>query len=514
MQQGSYGNIRGHLTFLRDSYRGGYFYTNPAQSILNSVSISDTAVDKDGFVIPISTTNFSSYLTPYDGESASSFSNRTKTAAYINLVRPVVSAYVDAATSKVSRNFGKLGTGISSDIDTQGSSYDEFLRNAATDSCVYGWTFVVVDVQPNDPTKVRYVLVDPTKVERVVVDDYGKIEDFLYITQAEIANAAAPAIQSISAVRINSSGISILQGTVDYNKGYDPNNLKVVSNVPLAPGLNGQLPVIVSFYQKDTSSLIPMGISLVETQAQIGREVYNLQSYSQDILRMHFPQLIYPIKASNGSLTPEAQRAMGTKVALTYDSETNAPSFISPSKDSTDALKAQSDWLIEKAMAAAYLDLNSSSGVNSSGFALTIKSREFENAVKRFAKELSKFETKLLDISAKIVGIQGDPAYSVNYPDNFSPIDISSALQTVKTVLDLSKEYDIGETAKKEALIFIVTNALGLSDEINSKMIKEISKANTAPAIVPAPEQIQSIASQDQPSVSQSQPTAEPSANS
>lgn len=482
MQVATYDNIRAYLTFLRDSYRGGYHYSNPAQSVLSSVSVSEYAVDKDGNPIPISTSAFSSYLIPHDGESAASFSSRNRMASYINLVKPVVSAYVDAVSSKPPmRNFGKVTQGIGNDVDTMGSSYDEFVRNVATENCIYGWTFIIVDVQPNDPTKIRFILVDPTKVIFLKTDDFGRIIDFAFVNQAEIANASAPAIQDVVFTRINDGGIHTLTGRVDFSKGFNLDEMEVTNSVPLAPGLRGQIPVVVSYYQRDTSSLVPVGISLVESQAQIGREVYNLQSYSQDILRMSFPQLTYPIKTSNGSLTPEAQIGMGTKLTLTYDSDTNAPSYISPSKDTTDALKAQSDWLIDKAFAAAHLDLNSAAGVNSSGFALTVKSREFENAVRRFAKEMGKFETKLLDLASKILGIQGDPGFSVSYPDKFSPVDMGAALQNAKSVLDLSKEYQIGETAKKEALLFIITNALGLSDEVSQIVVKEVAKANAQP---------------------------------
>ena len=482
MQIGTYQNIRGHLLFLKDSYRGGYNYTNPAESTLASVNLYVNNISEDGTLSRVSAGNFRSYLIPHEGESVSSFSSRIKIASYINLVQPVVSAYVDSVmTKKIERTFGKLENHMSDNVDFQGSSYEEFLKNVAIDACVEGWTFVFVDVNPEDPTKIRYVLIDPTKVELIAVDDFGKIIDFAFVTQSEVANASAPAVQNITLVRINSDGIHTLRGNVNYEKGYDINKLEKVETIELAPGLNGKLPIVTCFYQKDTSSIIPVGISLIETQAAIGREVYNLQSYAQDILRMHFPQLTYPIKGSGGGggeLTPEAARAMGTTVALTYDSETNPPNYINPSKDSTDALKAQSDWLIEKAMAAAYLDLNSSSGVNSSGFALTIKSREFENAVKRFSSELSKFEKKLLQVSSEVLGISGDPGFVVRYPDKFSPNDIASALQTAKTVLDISKEYNIGTVAKQEALIFIVTNALGLSDEIAASVIKEIRNLN------------------------------------
>ena len=189
----------------------------------------------------------------------------------------------------------------------------------------------MIDVNPEDATKVRYILIDPTKVDFIKVNDYGKIIDFGFVSQSEVANASAPAIQNITLTRINEKGIHILSGKVNYEKGYNPDELTVVEHIPLAPGLNGNLPILACYYQKDTASIVPVGISLIETQAAIGREVYNLQSYSQDILRMHFPQLTYPIKESNGALTPEAQKAMGTTTAITYDSETNAPSYISPS---------------------------------------------------------------------------------------------------------------------------------------------------------------------------------------
>lgn len=484
MQVGSYQNIKGRLHFLKDSYRGGYNYANPSQSTLSDVSISDYAIDQKEQLYVAKTTSFRSYLTPHEGESSESFRARARSAYYINLVQPVVSAYVDAATAKEPvRSFGKLQDLIPSDVDNQGSTYHEYIRNIATESCISGFCFTLVDVQPDDPTKIRYIMIQPSAIERVITDDFGRLIELTFITQAEVANASAPAIQNVMMVCVNKEGIHILKGIVDFNSSYDLSKLEVVSSVPIAAQLEGQLPIVVSYYKKDTSSVLPLGISLVETQADIGKEVYNLQSYSQDILRTHFPQLIYPIKNSGGALTPEAARAVGTKVALTYDSETNSPAYISPSKDSTDALMAQTDWMIKKSYETAHLDLQSSAGVNSSGFALTVKSREFENAVRAFAKELEKFEQKLLEVSSKVLGIQGAPQFKVTYPTRFSPIDIGSALQNAKIVLDLSDKYNLGATAVEEALTFIVSNALTLNEEVSSKIIKEIKAGLARPQV-------------------------------
>lgn len=146
-------------------------------------------------------------------------------------------------------------------MDTQGSSYREFIRNVATEDCVSGWTYVIVDVQPEDPSKIRYIMVDPTAVCQIVTDDFGKLVEFVFITQSEVANASAPSIQDITVVRINAKGVHTLSGQVDFAKGFDLDKLEVTSSIPLAPGLNGQLPVIVSYFKKDTSSIVPVGIS-------------------------------------------------------------------------------------------------------------------------------------------------------------------------------------------------------------------------------------------------------------
>ena len=100
MQFGTYQNIRGHLHFLKDSYRGGYSYSNPTESTLAAVEIFETEILTDGTLNKVSAGNFRSYLIPHDGESAASFSSRNKSACYINLVQPVVSAYVDSVLSK------------------------------------------------------------------------------------------------------------------------------------------------------------------------------------------------------------------------------------------------------------------------------------------------------------------------------------------------------------------------------------------------------------------------------
>lgn len=487
MQSSNYQDVKGHLHFLQDSFKGGLAYSNPAYSSLANVSIISSVSDADGNISSVSPTSFRSYLIPHDGESASSFAARNSHASYINLVQPVVSAYVDSATSgKDKRNIGKLAQGVPDDVDNQGSSYEEFIRGCASEFAVNGWSFVLVDVQSDDPTKIRYILIDPTKVELITVDDEGNIVDFVFVNSSDYLSST---VQEVVLTRINSNGITVLKGPVNISKGIDLASLGIQSNTPLAPGLEGKLPIVVGYFVKDRSSLIPVGISLIETQASIGRKVFNLQSYSFDILRMHFPQLVYPISSQKGDMEPEARIAVGSKVVLPYNSETNSPNFISPSRDSTDALLAQVDWEINKAYEAAHLDLASSAGVNSSGWALTVKSREFESAVKRFAMQLQKFETKLLKMSATILGIS-EPNIIVTYPDKFTPFDTTAALQNAMKVLEISNQYPLGIEAKKAALTFIVTNALPLADEQKAKIIREIESLNKqAVAIVPIPTQ-------------------------
>lgn len=472
----TYANARDRILFLQDSYKGGDSYKNPSTALLGTALTTRSFIDKQGNVNTITDKAFKTYLVPHDGESKESFSARINCSSYLNICEPIVSAYVDACQSGIKRELGNLSEKLK-EVTYSGDSYDEFIVECAKEFAIAGFGFAVVVT--DEQAQIKYHFVDPTKVAYLAVSDFGELQEFVFINQSTIPNATKPNVQNVVMTRITSAGFSIHAGILDFDKEYSIDQLKQIGDTtPLPASLNGKLPVVSGYFQKDNGSLFPLGTSLIESQADIARTVYNLQSYAYDILSMHFPQLIYPIKTDSGTLTPENERAMGSRVALTYSSETNAPQYINPSAESSKELREHCDSLIKQAYEMAKMDKNSSS-IPQSGIALRIKSRDFENAVKRFAKQMQKFETKLLEISAIMAGVGLN--YSVSYGNQFTMLDVSENLQNALVVLNLSKDIEIGQKAKLEAVKYLLQNALPLDQEVMKEVIASLEQATNKP---------------------------------
>lgn len=475
----TYSEIREHLQFLQDSYKGGYSYKYPSPLVLGTQSTVQY-ITVENRIIKQPGNSYRTYLIPHEGESDAAFSSRLASATYLNLCEPVVSAYVDSATNALNRNLNSLEEKLAYPIDYQGTKYSDFIQQAAKEFAVNGFSFVLVTVDENNLPK--YTIIDPTKVAYLLTDDFGELIEFCFINQSQIVNETKPSIQNLILTRITNKEISVLSGQVDTARGYDISKLNQLNSVALPESLKGKLPIIIGFYERDTKSISPLGISLIETQAEIGRKVYNLQSYSYAILKRHFPQLTYPIKAERGVMPTEAKLAVGESVAIPYNSETNAPSFINPSKESTEALREECEWLISKAYEEAKMSRDSSA-VPQSGLALRLKSRDFENAVKRFAKQLSEFENSLLELTALMLGIEFNSELMIS--DKFSMQDVSETLQNALTLISLSNEIEAPQEVKKELYKFILDNALPLQKDKKDKIFAALDKTETAPVVTP-----------------------------
>lgn len=481
-----YDASRERIKFLQDSYYGGDCYKNPSTLILSHQTLTyQELIQSSGTLITKQGRSYNSYLIPHECESAESYSARLAIANYINLCEPVVSAYVDAATASIKRDFGKLKDKLTVPVDYKKTSYQNFIKNAAIEFAVSGFAFTVVTVDEN--ISPIYTLVDPTKVLYLITDDFGRITEFAFINQSEILNQAKPSVQNIVATLITKNNISIRSGEIDTSQGYRLTDLKEEASYNLPDSLNGELPIAIGFYKQNMKSIAPFGESLISTQADIGREVYNLESYVFEICGKTFPQLIYPVSTGQTMSTAEIQKATGTSVALPYNSETNAPQYISPSKESIEALRMQIDAKIQEAYKAAKMDPNQSQ-IPQSGVALRIKSKQFMDAITAFAEQIKAFEESLLLITCKLTGIK--PNFNISVDSRFSSVDISEAIQNASTILSMLKTIDLKSQTQREIMKYVISNAVAFSPDVQALIFKDL---DSVAAEIPLIEQKQEI---------------------
>ena len=466
----TYDASRERIKFLQDSYYGGDNYKNPSTLILSSQTLTyQELIQSTGTIITKQGKSYSSYLIPHECESAESYGARLAIANYINLCEPVVSAYVDAATASIKRDFGKLKDKLSIPVDYKKTSYQNFVKNAAVEFAVSGFAFTVVTVDEN--ASPIYTLVDPTKVLYLVTDEFGRLTEFAFINQSEIVNQTRPSVQNVTVTWITKDFISIRSGQIDFSRGYKVSDLIENAQYPLPESLGGELPIVIGYYKQNMKSIAPFGESLISTQADIGREVYNLESYVFEICGKTYPQLIYPVSAGQTMTGAEIQKATGTSVAMPYNSETNAPQYISPSKESIEALRMQIDAKIQEAYKAAKIDPNQSQ-IPQSGVALRIKSKQFMDAITAFAEQIKTFEESLLLITSKLTGIK--PNFTIGVDSRFSSVDISEAIQNASTILSMLKTIDLKSQTQREIMKYVISNAVAFSPDVQALIFKDL----------------------------------------
>lgn len=468
----TYANLRETLQFYNDAYSGGNRWKNPEPSVLSTVHVAEYAYStQDKEYVRSGTKSYSSYLVPHPSERAESYLSRQQFAAYINIVKPIVNAFAEGVTSNVKRNLGAL-QGKLDDIDYRGTPYPEFIDDLAKRLCVYGFCFVAVDTDGAFPKAIN---IAPTQVAWVKTNDFGKIEEFAYINQATYSNNSSTSEQNVIIRVCNANGWATLQGTVDFEKGFDPSQLNNISSTPHSSSLNGELPIIVCYYERDTSSIAPLGLSLISDTAQIAKMVYNLLSWAVDIhKKAGFPILTIPNNKTGGALDPESSKEVGPDRALGYNAASGSPQWIAPSSDSTKELREHTMFLIQWAFKLQGLELAADQSTQTvSGINLRVRAREFESKAKRFANQLQRFEERLLRMFAALVGVV-DSEITVAYPKVFTLPDSTENITNALAVLELSDKFELGAEARIEAIKQVLSNALPLTDDILSKIMDEI----------------------------------------
>ena len=257
---------------------------------------------------------------------------------------------------------------------------------------------------------------------------------------------------------------------------------------PLPAALRGALPIEFVSYKRDTSTPYPLGLSLVSDAAAVGRAIYNYLSWAQEIHRhAGFPFLALPMAATGGQMDPQTRVSVGPTRALPYSADTGAPSYVQPSSESTRELREHCVFLFQAALRTAGLEMSADASAQvQSGEALRIRSRDFESRAKRFARNLERYETRMLSLLARFAGV-ADPQ-RVTYAERFALPDPTSDLaNALKLLTDCPVE--MGVTAKTAAVRVAVKAALSLSDADLARVMDEVGGLFEADALAYAERQ-------------------------
>ena len=478
----TYDGHRSRLAFHLDSFWGGEYVRAPSSPTLGRAELTQWApVRVDGrdtgdFQERV-VASFASYLVPHPGESVYAFKLRMSLACYVNLVQPIVDAYVDAVTSPVVRDLGPLAPYLSS-LDGRGRTWADHVEEVARWSAVYGYCATVIDVPVDNPStsladeetrgvSLRATIVHPTAFAWVKLSDDGELDEFAFVETPYL-----PRENGTQVVRFWVYGretFAVYECEITITAGYASAQQVLPSLTPLRSGplpaqLSGRVPVVFSYFRQDTSSRAPRGISLVGDVVDLARQIYNELSWIEEIHRKTaFPFLAVPEPSQGAELDPSVQVKLGPDSAFGYNSATGSPAWVQPSADSTRELREHALFLAAVALRTTGLEVSSSdSSPDASGEALKVRSRDFDSRCARFARSLAGFEREALGLASLLTGGAAKPV--VTYPKRFvlpSPADdLARAILLVQTFGD-----KLGSVGYQAAVRAALDAALALSDE-------------------------------------------------
>lgn len=457
--------------FLTDSYHGGYNWLHPTAHGASTQKMHWRIENSEGETIT-QTGQYASYLVPHPGESTEQFETRHKLSTYLNIVSPIVKAYSEGVTSDVKRDLGSI-VDMATDVDRQGTSWGDLAASVAAWACVHGVVATVVDSpqinvagmseQQRRLNRIQpyVVVVHPTNWLCARLKD-GRLVEFAYLVPSE-------ANDKLFAMRWLADKGWSLHDTNDCN--FTSGN--TIASGPLPPVLEGEIPVTLAYYERDTSVSEPLGLPLIQDAATSGRLVNNMISWVAEIDRnASFPFLAVPSPSTAGVLDRTVKLQVGPSRALGVDSNSGSPVWVEPSGNSQRSLREQCVFLFNWTYRSVGMEVvaDSGSGVQS-GEALRIRSRDFESRALQFAKRMQAWEMATLKLFAKIGGVSFDEI-RVQYSNRVTLKIPTEELQRALSLLSAPSE--IGPIARKEAVVQAVSAALTLSQEQLTEISQEL----------------------------------------
>lgn len=466
-------NYQQHINnyyFLQDSFLGGEDYKHPkyaVQSIVHTSYIEEKPIT--------SLTKENSYLIPHRQESIDAYRKRLDCAVYLNLVEPIVSAFT-SPLEQVKRTFTSPELAI---LFAEGRQfYDEldypaFVKFVAEQTAEFGNVFVVMDYVTDQAGKVismKPLVLNPIQVKDVYLSD----EDHSFIGLSwERADEKI--------VFVSAEGFQI----------YDEEDGKLIQTIPLQPGL--PFPVKIVYFKKDMSKCYPFGISLVSDTAEIGKKIYNLSSWLDEVAKnTGFPFLGIPFNQDNGAIPPEAKLSIGTAKAIAYPANAGAPQYIEPSGNSAQQLREMIQDEIKKAFQTK--GLNSFEMVDSqaaSGVSIKIRNNFYESKAKTFLQNIQSLETWIMVTASQLLGLT-EKEWNITYPVNLVAPDTSAQIQNWISLLQTAKDFGQAITPELFKTVFgqIIDQGFSISQEEKNKIMKELDNANLTNNLVDSTNQV------------------------
>lgn len=372
------------------------------------------------------------YLEPYYYESEADYLQRLKQTALDNHVRSVVGIYNSFLFRKEpSRRLGNLEQDPSvdfflQDADFEGRSFNQFIRDVATFSMVYGNVWLAVDKpQSNAFTRadelnqgVRPYITMFTP-ENVLDWDYTREDSGLYrLTYVKVKEETQKDYNIIREYHTDVTRAYLIDDE-------DKTSFKMISETPNTTGV---LPIFPVYAQRGNRRGV--GVSLVADIADVQRQVYEEYNELTQIERLtNHPSLVK---------TPDVQASAGAGAIIEVPTETPEglkPYLLQPDGASIESILSSINQKIEAIDRMACLGgIRSVESRRLSGIGLQTEFQMLNARLADIALNLEHCEEQIWSQYARLQGTTFDG--EVHYPRSFSIQDKIVEVQTLKTAKD------------------------------------------------------------------------------
>ncbi|GMR04641.1 MAG: hypothetical protein BMS9Abin23_0543 [Thermodesulfobacteriota bacterium] len=412
------------------------------------------------------------YLLQHPFESSTNYSRRKEISYYYNYCGPIVDIFTSHLFRKVPRReFGSLigdplFDSFLRDADHEGSSFNQFMREAGRFASIYGRVAIVVD-KPSIPASTRAEAVAGDIRPYVTLVTPENLIDWSFTRLA----SGKPVLDSVK-IREAKGTYRIWKRDAwelwEVDSGSGEARLRSAGEHTL-----GAVPV-VNLYNKRSG--IPMiGISDLQDIADINKNIYYLCSDAKEIIEnTAFPMLAMPYSKGGG----DEERELGPRNILQFDpAEPNArPYWLEAPHSSLTEIR---EWV--KQDIAEIHRIAKMGGVKAaedfsgsrSGLAIELEYQQLYATLSEKADNIEHAEMQVLDIWSRWEGREFDGL--VDYPDDFSVRDVTRDLDNAIKALSAGVD---SPTFKKQIQKKIAGTVLPkLSDDLKARIDEEIESA-------------------------------------
>jgi len=439
-----------YWNFLLDSYEGGLAYTGanvPNQKIQN---IGQMEILVNGKAVQMTE---NANLFKHKKERSEDFATRIRMSYYYNFCSPIIDIFTDHLFKQpILDEWGAIEGIIenrSENIDRMNSSVGEFRKSFADLSQIYGHSFVLVDMpkargevnleqrMTNDqfPYFVQY---HPQKVLNWSLDEFGK-PYWVLLMDVKDSNADWTTFD-----KKNTENITYRLWTREewFVFGADYKLLEEGKH-----GL-GQVPIVCIKDKPSKKVKDFLGISVISDISFISRDVYNLCSELQELIKNQ----TFAFLAIQGKASDYDDGTVGTNIGLVYPQDSNVPQYVAPSADSARTIMDQIDRQVDRMYQLAKLEAGSAShkGQNAIQQTGVSKAWDFNQTNSSLSKKASNFEDgemKLWQIFANWEGKEFDG--NITYPSEFSIQSLNEDLTEAQEMMKLSLGKMVDDEVKK-----------------------------------------------------------------